>query len=138
MIPTFLQDWLEKEAYKHPAFFMVAIISFGAVGGVWFNPFVVASDFQAYQQTTGSRLSKLEVAVCTVQDTIEKTSLESQMRDVSTEIFQLERIVAAQDATERDKDRLDDLRNDMKELDTRMEEYLRRRECAPDHNGAGN
>jgi hypothetical protein len=136
VVPSFMQDWLEKEAYKHPVFFLVAIISMGMMGGMWFNPFVMADDFHSFQENSEQRLGKLEVAVCTVQNTIEKTSLEAQLRDVSTEIFQLERIVSAHEATPRDIDRLDDLRNEKEALDRRIEEYLGLPLCVPDHGGA--
>jgi hypothetical protein len=134
MLQELVQKWISREAMKHPAVFLAGIVSFGAVLGM-FNPFVMAGDFERFQTVAEGRLGKLEVAVCTVQNTIEQTSLEAQLRDVSTEIFQLERIVAANEDTLRDIDRLDDLRNVQDQLKTRLEQYLDRPECMPDPNG---
>jgi hypothetical protein len=132
MIQKIVQRWMSEEAYKHPAVFLLGIISLGLTGGVVFNPFVMAGDFERFQLTAEQRLGKLETAVCTVQNTIEQTSLEAQIRDVSTEIFQLERIVATEESRPRDTDRLDDLRNERDTLNTRMQQYLDRPDCVPD------
>jgi hypothetical protein len=129
MVPEFIPQWLSKEALKHPAFFLTCIVLFGVVTGSVWNPFVMADDFTNFQRAANTRLGKLEFGVCTVQFTTERNGLESQARAVSTEIFQLERLVAAQEATPRDLERMDDLRTDLAHLERELQILVQGDRC---------
>lgn len=130
MIPDFLPKLLSSEAMKHPLFVICCIVSLGFGAGSIFNPFVLADDFTTFQVRANDRLGKLEIAVCTVQFTTERNGLESQVRAVSTEIFQLERIIAASEGSPRDVKRLDDLKTDLGQLERALDLLLNSTHCA--------
>ena len=127
-MPEFIQKWISAEVLKHPAVFLAGIVCMGIIIGS-FNPFVMADDFSKFQVNANQRLVKLERAVCTVQYTTEKNALEAQSRAVATEIFQLERLDRAGEATERDISRMNNLRTDASNLDLRLRTLVQTTDC---------
>lgn len=124
-----LSKWLSLEAYKHPAFFLLSLISVGIGAGMLANPFVMANDFNSFEGRTNVRLESLEVAVCTVQFSIEKSGLNSQLRAVESEIFQLEGAIEAGTSTARDKIRLVNLKSDKGQLGRDLNILMQREGC---------
>lgn len=129
MMPEFFQRWMTQEVYKHPGVFLSGILIAAVVGGMSLNPFVMAEDFRDFRSGTNDRLGKLEAGVCQLQFTTDRNALETQARAVSTEIFQLERLEKAGEATDRDRARLYNLRNDAENLKTRLNVLMRDTDC---------
>lgn len=126
----------QKEALQHPLFFLLCFVAAGVLGGLTFNPFVMAETFEEYEAATRAelsdfrrRLSGLESGVCSLQYTTQKSSLEQAIRATEAEIFQLERVESAREATERDLMRLDALRTEKGRLSRELQELQRRANC---------
>lgn len=126
----------QKEALQHPLFFLLCFVAAGVLGGLTFNPFVMAETFDEYQEATRAeladfrrRLGGLESGVCGLQYSTQKSSLEQAVRATESEIFQLERVEAAQEATARDLSRLDFLRTEKGRLSRELQELQRRANC---------
>ena len=125
-----LDKWLEKEFHKHPLFAIFCVVLAGSSAGVAFNPFVMAEDFATFQSEANGRLGSIESDLSCLQYSTDRNALNSELRAVNSEIFQLTRLVESGTATERDLERLDDLRTDKESLDLDLSTLVNGPHCA--------
>ena len=128
-MPDFISAWLGKEAYKHPAFFLVAILLMGSVAGLVINPFVMAEDFNTFKASNDKRLKGLEQKICDVDKTVKNESLEGQLRSIESDIWKLERLVENEQSNGRDEERLGELRSDKGALNRKLEALAQDEKC---------
>lgn len=128
-MPDFISAWLGKEAYKHPVFFLVAILLTGSLAGLIINPFVMAEDFKTFKASNDDRLQGLEQKICDVDKSVKNESLEQQVRSIESDIWKLERLVDTEQSNGRDEERLGQLRSDKGALNRKLEALMRENNC---------
>ena len=128
-MPDFISAWLGKEAYKHPAFFLVAILLTGSMAGMFINPFVMAADFKTFKVANDARLQGLEQKICDVDKSVKNESLEQQLRSIESDIWKLERLVDTEQSNGRDEERLGKLRSDKGALARKLDALTRESKC---------
>lgn len=106
-------DWISvmfKSAQEHPGAMLVLLVLAVMAGAFRVTPFVMSSDFNAYQKENGDRLGLVEHSLCNMEKSIDKASIDTQLRAIEAEIWQLQSVVESDQANERDRRRLYDLR----------------------------
>ncbi len=84
----------------------------------------------AQQTQVDGRFGKLEERICSLESTVEQRYAEGQLHNLESEIFALERIANAKEATPRDMARLDKLRSELGDVQRALAQMTRTYQCS--------
>ncbi len=121
MVGTRLLDTVIGDTIRnHPALFIFSAAVAGSIIFFSYSTFALKGDLINARQQMTQRLVALELKA-DVRD------VESQIRSFESEIFELERIERAQEATRRDLRRLYDLKNKHRKLERGLDRLKARK-----------
>lgn len=130
-----LSQWLTKEILKHPAVLFFGLVLGSGGAGFLLNPFVLAEDYQQFQQATKEEMKELKQkmnqvdnSLCRLDYTSNINATEQKIIAAEQEVFALERLESSGEAEERDLKRLDEQRSTLRRLTDELRE-LRRNHC---------
>ena len=131
---------LEQEMKVHPRLLLLLLLTVVGVLGYSYATFAQKLDVEAKIKSIDQRVTQqgadlyeelrsVNLRLTTIEWTQEQRFMEQRLATTESEIYQLERLVARGDGTERDQKRLDNLKIEFNQLTRKLEAQRRQTEA---------
>lgn len=131
-----LRPVLYRDMLKHPTAVTILTLFFGGGTGMLVQPFVLASEFDKHIENADRNFAELRGEIrklgqnqCAFRKELNQYTLEGYIRVAEKEIYELDSLLAKEEATDRDKLRLSTVRLEKEKLQRSLLELSRLPEC---------